>query len=135
VATDEIKIIIADDQVSTRRALKALLAFAPRIVVVGEASNGVEAIQLVREKQPDLALIDVHMPIMDGLKATQEIKSSWPNVKVIIYTMFPGYHEEAYRVGADYFLIKGSPGVSPQQIILSFFPVQDPINPDQTVNG
>lgn len=123
VEIDEIRVIIADDQVSTRRALKALLAFEPRIAIIGEAANGEEAVQLVGEKQPDLVLIDVQMPVMDGLKATQKIKSNWPEIKVVVYTMFPGYQEEAYQVGADYFLIKGSPGVSPPQIILSFFPL------------
>ena len=116
---------------STRRALKALLAFEPRIVIVGEAGNGKEAVRLVGEKQPDLVLMDVHMPVLDGLKATQNIKSTWPDVKVIVYTMFPGYQEEAYQAGADYFLIKGSPGVSPAQIILSFFPLKDTTSSDR----
>lgn len=121
----EIKVLIADDQISTRRALKALIAFEPRIRIIAEAADGIEAVQKVGEIKPDLVLMDVHMPVMDGLKATQQIKSAWPGVKVIVYTMFPGYQEEAYRVGADYFLIKGSPGVSPPQIILSFFPMQN----------
>jgi two-component system, NarL family, response regulator DesR len=130
---NEISVILADDQASTRRALKALLAFEPRIVIVGEAGNGNEAASLVGQKHPDLVLMDVQMPILDGLKATQKIKSTWPGVKVVVYTMFPGYKEEAYRAGADYFLIKGSPGVSPTQIILSFFPLKDTTNPDGTV--
>jgi DNA-binding NarL/FixJ family response regulator len=130
VIIEEIRIIIADDQASTRRALKALLAFEPRISIVGEAGNGKEAIQLVGERQPDLILMDVHMPVLDGLKATQTIKSAWPQIKVIVYTMFPGYQEEAYRAGADYFLIKGSPGVTPAQIICSLFPLAGTLSPD-----
>jgi len=126
---NHINVIIADDQESTRRALKALLAFEPRIVIIGEAANGKEAIRLVEEKEPDLVLIDVLMPVLDGLKATQQIKSAFPHIKIVVYTMFPGYQEEAYRMGADYFLIKGSPGVTPSQIILSFFPtIQNDIN-------
>ena len=128
---DEISVIIADDQASTRRALKALFAFEPRIVIVGEAGNGKEAVRLVGEKQPDLVLMDVHMPVLDGLRATQKIKSTWPNVKVVVYTMFPSYQEVAYQVGADYFLIKGSSGVTPSQIILSFFPLEDTMNSDR----
>lgn len=123
--SDEIRVIIADDQVSTRRGIKALLAFEPRIAIIGEASNGKEVIQLVGEMQPNLVLMDVQMPVLDGLKATLTIKSAWPEVKIIVYTMFPGYQDEAYRVGADFFLIKGSPGVSPSQIILSFFPLEN----------
>lgn len=123
---DKILILIVDDQASTRQGLKALLAFEPRIVVQGEASNGKEAIRLACEKQPDLVLIDVQMPVMDGLHATQLIKTRCPDIKIIVYTMFPGYQEEAYQAGADYFLIKGSPGINPAQIILSFFPQKDP---------
>jgi DNA-binding NarL/FixJ family response regulator len=133
VNNDEIKVIIADDLRSTRRALKAVLAFEPRILILGESANGEDAIQLVGEKQPDLVLMDVHMPVLDGIKATQIIKTSWPYIKVVVYTVFPGYQEEAYRAGADYFLIKGGPGITPAQIILSFFPLNNTISPDRTV--
>ena len=126
----EIKVIIADDLRSTRRALRAVLAFEPRILILGESDNGEDAIQLVGEKQPDLVLMDVHMPVLDGIKATQIIKSTWPEVKVVVYTVFPGYQEAAYRAGADYFLIKGCPGTTPTQIILSFFPLKDNVSPN-----
>lgn len=126
---EKINIILVDDLVSTRRGLKALLEFEPRIVISGEANNGIEAIRLVDEKQPDLVLMDVRMPVLDGLKATQQIKSAWPNVKIVVYTMYPGYQAEAYQAGADYFLIKGCSGVTPSQIILSFFPLNT-LNPE-----
>ncbi len=125
MAVDKIKVIIADDQVSTRRALKALLTFEPRIDITGEANDGSEAIRLIGKLQPDLVLMDVQMPVMDGIKATQQIKTLWPTIKVVVYTMFPGYQQEAYQAGADYFLIKGSLGFTPSQIILSFFPLKD----------
>ena len=126
---EKINIILVDDLVSTRRALKALLEFEPRIVIIGEANNGTEAIRLVGEKQPDLVLMDVRMPVLDGLKATQQIKSTWADVKIVVYTMYPGYQAEAYQAGADYFLIKGCSGVTPSQIILSFFPLNT-LNPE-----
>ena len=66
--------------------------------------------------------MDVHMPVMDGLKAAQEIKTSWPNVKIVLYSVNPGYEQEARLAGADYFLVKGSPTITPSEIILSFFP-------------
>ena len=133
VNSDAIKVIIADDLRSTRRALRAVLSFEPRILILGESSNGEDAIQLVGEKQPDLVLMDVHMPVLDGIKATQIIKSNWPDIKVVVYTVFPGYQEEAYRAGADYFLVKGGPGAAPTQIILSFFPLKDTVRPDRTI--
>lgn len=120
---DQIRVVIADDQVSTRRALKALLAFEPRIVIVGEACNGNEAVRMVSETQPDLVLMDVQMPILGGLEATQKVKTNWPQVKVIVYTMFPGNQEEANQAGADYYMIKSDPGCNPSQTILSLFPI------------
>jgi DNA-binding NarL/FixJ family response regulator len=130
VEDDKIKVIIADDQASTRRGLMALLIFEPRIEIIGEAGNGNEAVRLVGETKPDLVLMDVQMPVMDGLTATQKIKVLYPDIKVVVYTMFPGYQAEAYQAGADYFLIKGSLGFTPSQIILSFFPLKNALNPD-----
>lgn len=121
-----IRVLLVDDLASTRRALKALFAFESRIEIIGEASNGEEALELVEDKQPDLVLMDVCMPVMDGLIATEKIKAAWPDIKVVLYTMFPDYQEEAYQAGADFFLIKGCSGVTPSQVILSFFPLVHP---------
>lgn len=126
VKSDEIKIVLADNRASNRRGLRALLAFEPRIVIVGEASNGIEATGLVESEQPDLVLMDVHMPVMDGLKATQKIKSTSPAVKVVLYSIYPDYKVKAQQAGADYFLVKGSLEATPSDIILSFFPREDP---------
>jgi DNA-binding NarL/FixJ family response regulator len=126
VENSGIRVILVDDLASTRRALKALLAFESRIDIIGEASDGVEALQLVEDKQPDLVLMDVRMPVMNGLKATEKIKAAWPQIRVVLYTMFPDYQEEAYRAGADFFLIKGCSGVPPSNVILSFFPLSHP---------
>lgn len=119
----EIRVLIADDQRSTREGFKALLAFAPQIEVIAEASNGQEAVQLVAEKQPDVVLMDAQMPVMDGLEATRLIKDRWPQVKVIVFTMFPSRRAEALAVGADHFLLKGGAAKSLQDIILSLFSV------------
>jgi two-component system, NarL family, nitrate/nitrite response regulator NarL len=125
VANDEIRIIVVDNRASNRRGLKALLAFEPRIVIVGEATNGVEALQLIGMDQPDLVLMDIHMPIMNGFQATQQIKSTWPQIRVVLYSVYPGYEQEANLAGADGFMIKGSSEVTPSGAILSFFPPQD----------
>jgi DNA-binding NarL/FixJ family response regulator len=129
VESDEIRIILVDNRASNRRGVKALLAFEPRISVVGEAGDGTEAVQLVGKDQPDLVLMDIHMPVMDGLKATQLIKTSWPDIKVVLYSVYPGYQEEARLAGADHFVIKGSPNTPLAETILSFFPSKD-INPN-----
>ena len=122
VKDDEIRMIIVDNRESNRRGLKALLAFEPRIVIVGEAGDGAEAIRLIGADRPDLVLMDIHMPGMVGLEATRKIKSSWPDVKVVLYSVYPGYENEASSAGADCFMIKGSPGVTPFETILSLFP-------------
>lgn len=126
---DEIRILVVDNRASNRRGLKAVLAFEPRIVIVGEAADGKEAVQLVGQDPPDLVLMDIHMPVMDGLKATQMIKTTWPNVRVILYSVYPGYQEEARLAGADSFMIKGNPDVPLPETILSFFPPREIIPP------
>jgi DNA-binding NarL/FixJ family response regulator len=125
VESDEIRIIVVDNRASNRRGLKAVLAFEPRISIVGEAADGTEAVQLVGKDQPDLVLMDIHMPGMDGLKATQKIKATWPVVKVVLYSVYPNYQEEARLAGADCFLIKGNPDTPLPETILSFFPQKD----------
>ena len=124
--SDEIRIILVDNRASNRRGLKALLAFEPRISIVGEAADGTEAIQLVGKDQPDLILMDIHMPVQDGLQTTQQIKTAWPGVKVVLYSVYPDYQEEAKLAGADFFLLKGNPKTPLPETILSFFPNKDP---------
>ena len=125
--SDEIRIIVVDNRASNRRGLKAVLAFEPRITVVGEAADGKEAVQLISKDHPDLVLMDIQMPVMDGLKATEMIKSSWPGIKVVLYSVYPGYQQEASLAGADYFMIKGSPGTTLPETILSLFPPKAPV--------
>ena len=102
-----IRVLIADDNLSSRDGLKALLATKSKIDIVGEASDGREAIELVEECRPEMVLMDVRMPLIDGLEATRIIKNRWPEVKVIVLTMYPSNQAEALAAGADAFLVKG----------------------------
>jgi len=102
-----VRVLIADDQQPTRQGLKALLTHYPQVEVVGEATNGQEAVQLMAACQPNVVLMDMQMPVMDGLQATKRIKSHWPEVKVIGLTMYGKYKNEAFIAGVDTFLIKG----------------------------
>jgi YesN/AraC family two-component response regulator len=101
------RILIVDDQPRARKSLKALLSTWPEAGEMHEASNGRDAVQLVKEFQPDVVLMDVRMPEIDGLKATVQIKALRPEVKVILLSMYLEYREEALSVGADAFVAKG----------------------------
>ena len=95
------RIMIVEDNVHARRALKALLSQQDGFAVCGEASNGQEAIRNIKDKTPDIVLMDMRMPVMDGLEATKIIKSIWPQMGVIAMTMYPDCKAEAFSAGAD----------------------------------
>ncbi len=101
------QVLIADDLPQTRDGLYALLTTFPEIEIVAEAANGREAVQLVQAVHPDVVLMDVRMPDMDGLDATQIIKTSWPETRVIVLTLDASYQIEAFAAGADAFFVKG----------------------------
>jgi DNA-binding NarL/FixJ family response regulator len=102
-----IRILIADDQPPTRQGLYALLALYPKLELVGQASDGSEAVRMVAESRPDVVLMDMRMPVMDGLEATRRIKRHWPEVRVIGLTLYGRYQALAVSAGVDAFLIKG----------------------------
>jgi DNA-binding NarL/FixJ family response regulator len=104
---EPIRVLIVDDQLRARKSVKALLSTLSRVGEVHEGCNGREALQLVRELQPDLVLMDVRMPEMDGLEATAQIKALWPQVKVILLSIYTEYRGQALAAGADAFLGKG----------------------------
>ena len=101
------KVLIADDRTQSRDGLKSLLDTVPEVEVAGEAADGQEVVRLAGECQPDLILIDVQMPVVDGLEATRLIKDRWPRVKIVVLTMCGAYRAAAMAAGADAFLLKG----------------------------
>ncbi len=105
------KIIICDDQDIVRDGLELLLKLEADIVIVGIASDGAEAIEMAISKKPDLVLMDLKMPVMNGIDATREIKAKCPGVKVLVLTTY-GTDEwvlDAIRAGASGYLLKDTP--------------------------
>jgi DNA-binding NarL/FixJ family response regulator len=101
------KVLIADDRAQSRDGLRSLLDTVPEVEVVGEAVDGQEAVRLVEEHHPDVILMDAQMPDVDGLEATRIIKGRWPQVKVVVLTMYGSYRTDALAAGAGAFLLKG----------------------------
>jgi DNA-binding NarL/FixJ family response regulator len=106
-----IRIVLADDQNLIRRGLRALLKTDPELEIVGEAENGREAIDLVETLQPDLVLMDVRMPVIDGVVGTREICQLFPQTKVLVLTTFDDgeYVSQALQAGASGYLLKDTP--------------------------
>lgn len=106
-----IKLILADDQDLIRRGLKALLKTDHEIDVIGEAVNGESCLKLLEKLNPDLILMDIRMPIMDGVAATKAIRNQFPHIKVLILTTFADreYVQRALKVGAVGYLLKDTP--------------------------
>ena len=108
-----IRVVVCDDQEIVCQGLSTILNNDPQIQVVGTANNGMEALELVEKKKPDLVLMDLKMPEMNGILATQRIRNSYPQVKVLILTTYDDdeWLFDAIRAGAAGYLLKDTPSV------------------------
>lgn len=106
-----IRLLLADDQALVRGALSALLGLEPDLEVVAEVGSGDAVVAAALEHRPDVALLDVEMPGMDGITATAELLRAVPGTRVIIVTTFgrPGYLRRALQAGASGFVVKDTP--------------------------
>lgn len=103
-----IKVMIVDDQALIREGLQMILSLYNDIDIVGEAFNGQHALDIIKNINPDVVLMDIRMPIMDGVEATKIIKEKYPHIKVIILTTFneDEYIFEGLKNGADGYILK-----------------------------
>lgn len=106
--TQAIRVLIADDHAILRAGIRALLQLYPEFELVGEAADGHEALSKVRELQPDVVLMDIGMPGMDGLAATREVKAEHPDIQVLILSQHENreYVLPALEVGASGYVLK-----------------------------
>ncbi len=111
-----IRVVVADDQALVRAGFRMLLADETDIEVVGEAGTGAEAVERTSRLRPDLVLMDIRMPVLDGLEATRRILADDPRARVLVLTTFDldEYVFEALRAGASGFVLKDDP---PEQLL------------------
>jgi DNA-binding NarL/FixJ family response regulator len=106
-----IRVLIVDDVERVRQDLRTFLTLAGNIEVIAEASNGLESVQLVKTLAPQVVLMDLEMPVMDGYEATRQIKALQPSCRVVALTIHAEERErqKALQAGMDGFVIKGAP--------------------------
>jgi two-component system response regulator DesR len=127
-----IRVLLAEDQAMIREALAALLSFEDDIEVVAQVGRGDEVVRAALESKPDVALLDIEMPGMDGLTAAAELRRQSPGTKVVILTTFgrPGYLRRAMESGVSAFIVKDSPADKLAQTIRKVLDGQRVIDPD-----
>jgi NarL family two-component system response regulator LiaR len=108
--SEKIRILVVDDHIVVRKGLIAMLETEPGMQIIGEASNGAEALELVKSLLPDVVLMDLVMPVMDGIEATRQIKQAAPSVNVLVLTSFSTNDKvlPSLNAGAIGYLLKDS---------------------------
>lgn len=125
-------ILIVDDHTVVRDGLKALISAEPGMKVIGEAGDGLEAVSIARDSQPDVVLLDLVMPRMDGVQATLEIKKVYPQARILVLTSFSEDHMvvSAIRAGAIGYLMKDTSSEELLQAIRETYRNQPVLGPE-----
>ncbi len=107
-----IRVLIVDDQARARQSLKAFLCTCPWIKDVKAAAGGKQALGMIPEIEPDLVIMDLRMPGMTGLETLGLLKASYPQIKIIVLSLYSQYALQALAAGADEFISKGEPAAN-----------------------
>ena len=107
----QVRLALVDDHTLVRDGIRALLSVIPTVTVVGEAENGEDAMVMVEHCNPDLLLVDINLPDMNGLELTRQIRDKYPTLKVLILSMYDSkeYVNESLRSGASGYVLKNAP--------------------------
>lgn len=126
------RLLLADDHDLARAGLRDLLSDEPGVQIIGEASNGYEAVEMCGSLNPDLVLMDVRMPVMDGLAATRLIKEAHPEIGILMITMQedPNYLLEALRAGAAGYILKDATRDEVVSAVLETLSGGSPLSPE-----
>jgi len=127
----KIRLLICDDQAIVCEGLRAMLTPVPQIEVIGIANNGIEAVDLTRRFQPDLVLMDLKMPKMNGIQATKAIREQFPQVRILVLTTYDAdeWVLNAIRNGAAGYLLKDTPQEELVKAIINTVKGWNPIDP------
>ncbi len=109
-----VTVLVVDDDPAIRDGLVAILETQAGLQPIGEAADGLEAVEMARDLRPDVVLMDVNMPQMDGFEATRRIKQDSPDTHIIVLTVYPTHVSEAFAAGANRYLLKDS---SPRELM------------------
>jgi two-component system response regulator NreC len=128
---NKIRILIVDDNPILREGLKSVLSHSPTFDIVGEAADGLEAVDSVEKFHPDLVLMDLSLPRKGGLDATREIKKKWPGIKIMIFSNYeiPEYRAAVSEAGEDGYLSKDSSQAELIQSIQDILDVRKGLHP------
>ncbi len=105
-----LRLLIVDDVYDVRRDLRLLITLSGKLEVAGEAANGRDALRLVESLLPDVVLLDLEMPVMDGYETARQIKARWPDCRVVAFSVhsYPAARQKAAGAGVDEFIEKGA---------------------------
>lgn len=132
-----IRVVLVDDQSAVRSGVQAFLSVQPDIEVVGEASNGAEALAIVAQVHPDVVLMDVRMPVLDGVAATKRMRAAYPEIQIVLFTTFDsdGYVHEGVQAGAAGYLLKNASVQAIVEALHTASQGRSLHSPDQRDNG